>query len=158
ISMPGASVLMGLNSPAPLESGFMSKVSLWLGPPAIHNRTQDFFLAPWAAAARASTGRKPDSDAAETPAAVHFSMSRRDRSPRSCSLMGSVSSPDEAVYGSVPVSDASSKRCSLTLLRSVANRPRRGSVVQGEVTGVQQRPHQVAVAFLGVLPGVDAGN
>src|SRR5262249_30474042 len=81
ISMPGASVLTGLNSPAPLDSGLRSKVSLWLGPPAIHSRMHDLVFLPWAAAARASTGRKPEDEAAETPAAVSCLMSRRAGPP-----------------------------------------------------------------------------
>jgi hypothetical protein len=45
ISIPGALVFIGLNSPAPLLSGFKSRVSLWLGPPSIHRRMQCLALA-----------------------------------------------------------------------------------------------------------------
>src|SRR5688572_26770329 len=68
ISTPGALVLIGLNSPAPLLSGLRSKVSLWLGPPSIHRRMHDFAgLRP--AAAFAITGSQPESVGANTPAA-----------------------------------------------------------------------------------------
>src|SRR5436305_1734554 len=37
---PGTLVATGLNSPALGVPGFMSKVSVWAGPPAIHSRIQ----------------------------------------------------------------------------------------------------------------------
>src|SRR5438132_4849499 len=78
ISTPGALVLIGLNSPAPLLSGLRSKVSLWLGPPSIHRRMHDLALPlPLAAAAFAITGIQPDSDVANTPAADSLRKSRR---------------------------------------------------------------------------------
>ena len=38
--MPGTLVLIGRNGPPVGRPGFMSKVSMWLGPPAIHKRMQ----------------------------------------------------------------------------------------------------------------------
>src|SRR4051794_15773409 len=78
ISMPGTLVLIGLNSPAPLLSGFRSKVSLWLAPPSIHRRMHDLALPlPLLAAALAITGSQPDSEVANTPAADSRRKSRR---------------------------------------------------------------------------------
>src|SRR6478672_1549360 len=84
ISMPGALVLIGLNSPAPLLEGLRSSVSLWLGPPSIHRRMQRlalaFELATVSAARADSTSIQPEADAPKTPAAVNFMKSPRDRS------------------------------------------------------------------------------
>src|SRR5262245_6724032 len=77
--MPETLVSIGLKVPALAVPGFRSKVSLWLGPPAIHRRMHDFGLAPWAAAPWAMTLNQPDSDRPETPAAASFRASRRVR-------------------------------------------------------------------------------
>src|SRR5262245_4576410 len=79
IWMPGTLVLIGLKVPALAVPGFMSKVSLWLGPPAIHRRMHDLGLAVWAAAPCARTLNQPDSDRPLTPAAASFRASRRFR-------------------------------------------------------------------------------
>src|SRR5579859_3232936 len=79
IWMLGTFVAIGLNSPPSLVPGFKSNVSLWLGPPSIHRRMHDLCLAPELAARLANTLSQPDNDTAETPAAVSFSRSRRDR-------------------------------------------------------------------------------
>src|SRR5437763_2222083 len=99
-SIPGAEVLIGLNSPAPLLSGLRSNVSLWLGPPSIHRRMQllCFFGATESAAAAwlARTDIQPDADAAPTPAAESFRKSRRERSDR---LMGNMACEGVRVEG-----------------------------------------------------------
>ena len=77
ISTPGALVLIGLNSPAPLLSGLRSKVSLWLGPPSIHRRMHDFARPLLSFAAFAMSGIQPDSAGANTPAAESRRKSRR---------------------------------------------------------------------------------
>src|SRR5437667_4278611 len=86
ISMPGAEVAIGLNSPAPLLCGLRSKVSLWLGPPAIHSRMHDLALAETAGAAAparwAKTCSQPDIEAAPTPAAESCRNLRRGDSDR----------------------------------------------------------------------------
>src|SRR5262245_19340933 len=92
ISMPGALVLIALNSPAPLLWGLRSSVSLWLGPPSIHRRMQFLALAlgraPVPAARAARTFIHPENDAAKTPAADSLRKSRRDFSRRDWENMG----------------------------------------------------------------------
>src|SRR5262245_31964840 len=82
ISIPDALVLIGLNSPAPLLSGFRSRVSLWLGPPSIQRRMQRlafaFGLAGDSSARAARTFIHPENEAPNTPAADSFRKSRRD--------------------------------------------------------------------------------
>src|SRR5437867_9543502 len=78
--MPGTLVAMGWNSPAFFVPGFMSKVSLWDGPPSIHRTMQDFVLVFASAARAARTLSQPDSDVHATPAADSFRRSRRERS------------------------------------------------------------------------------
>src|SRR4051812_14069032 len=86
ISTPGALVLTGLKSPAPLLPGLRSRVSLWLGPPSIQRRMQCLALA--LGLARASPARAdrtsihPEAEAPNTPAADSLRKSRRDRSDR----------------------------------------------------------------------------
>src|SRR5262245_56087920 len=86
ISIPGALVLIGLNSPAPLLSGFRSSVSLWLGPPSLQRRMQRlafaFGLAGDSSARAARTFIQPENEAPNTPAADSFRKSRRDFSRR----------------------------------------------------------------------------
>src|SRR5437763_1444432 len=98
-STPGAEVLIGLNSPAPLLSGLRSKVSLWLGPPSIHRRMQLLcFLGATESAAAAWLARtdiQPDADATPTPA-ESLRNSRRERSVR---LMGSMACEGVRVEG-----------------------------------------------------------
>src|SRR5262245_23871893 len=79
ISIPGTLVLIGLNSPASLVPGFMSNVSLWLGPPSIHRRMHDLVLAPVSAARAASGASQPDSDGASTPSDEKRRKSRREK-------------------------------------------------------------------------------
>src|SRR5262245_18959987 len=79
IWMPGTLVLIGLKVPALAVPGFMSNVSLWLGPPAIHSRMHALGLVVWAAAPWAMTLNQPDRDRLDTPAAASFRASRRDR-------------------------------------------------------------------------------
>src|SRR5437868_10618273 len=79
ISMPGTLVLIGLNSPASLVPGFMSKVSLWLGPPSIHSRMHDFVLAFVSAARAASGASHPDSDGVSMPSDESRRKSRREK-------------------------------------------------------------------------------
>jgi hypothetical protein len=81
ISIPGTAVAMGLKGPPCSVPGLRSKVSLWLGPPAIHSRMHDFGRALAAAAPRASAGNQPDSEDAITPAVDSRSHSRRLRAP-----------------------------------------------------------------------------
>src|SRR5687768_11293027 len=92
ISTPGALVLIGLNSPAPLLSGLRSNVSLWLGPPSIHSRMHDLALPAFAAGAAlarlARTSSHPDIDAAPTPAAPSWRNLRRVVSARRLENMG----------------------------------------------------------------------
>src|SRR3954452_5844562 len=86
ISTPGALVLIGLKSPAPLLWGLRSSVSLWLGPPSIQRRTQCLALAfglVRVSAARADrTSIHPEAEAPNTPAADRPRKSRRGRSRR----------------------------------------------------------------------------
>src|SRR3954471_19469458 len=86
ISTPGALVLIGLKSPAPLLLGLRSSVSLWLGPPSIHRRMQclarAFGLVRVSAARADRTSIHPEAEAPNTPAADSFRKSRRDRSRR----------------------------------------------------------------------------
>src|SRR5262245_18831069 len=77
IWMPGTEVATGLNSPASLVPGFMSKVSFCDGPPSIHRTMHDFVLSFFSAACAARTLSQPDMEAA--PAVVYFRRSRRDR-------------------------------------------------------------------------------
>src|SRR5260221_14225314 len=79
ISMPGTLVLIGLNSPASLVPGFMSKVSLWLGPPSIHRRMHDLVLARVSAAWAASGASQPEIDGASTPSDDRRRKSRRGK-------------------------------------------------------------------------------
>src|SRR6266542_3886948 len=78
--MPGTEVAIGWNSPASGVPGFMSNVSFWLGPPAIHSKMHDLCLAPDPAACAAITSSQPDTDARAAPAADNLSKPRRDRS------------------------------------------------------------------------------
>src|SRR5437868_13208580 len=86
ISTPGALVLTGLKSPAPLLWDLRSSVSLWLGPPSIQRRMQCLAFALGLArvsAARADrTSIHPEAEAPNTPAADNLRKSRRDRSIR----------------------------------------------------------------------------
>src|SRR5437016_4237997 len=78
--MPGTEVAIGLNSPASLVPGFMSNVSFWLGPPAIHSKMHDLCLTPSLATSAANTSSQPDIDVRAAPAAVNLSKSRRESS------------------------------------------------------------------------------
>src|SRR5438874_2004108 len=92
ISTPGALVLIGLKSPAPLLCGLRSNVSLWLGPPAIQSMMQDLALVGGAPAAAwlASTFIHPEKDATPTPAALSWRNRRRVVSFRRSENMGRV--------------------------------------------------------------------
>src|SRR3954447_14605771 len=78
--MPGTEVAIGLNSPASLVPGFMSNVSFWLGPPAIHSKMHDLCLTPDPAASAAMRCSQPDMDVRAAPAAENRRKSRRDSS------------------------------------------------------------------------------
>src|SRR5437763_16165892 len=78
--MPGTEVAIGLNSPASFVPGFMSNVSFWLGPPAIHSRMHDLCFTPDPAAPAATWPSHPDADVRAAPAAVNRRKSRRERS------------------------------------------------------------------------------
>src|SRR5829696_3578460 len=105
ISTPGALVLTGLNSPAPLLWGLRSRVSLWLGPPSIHKRMQCLAraleLARVSAARADRTSIHPEAEAPKTPAADSRRKSRRDRSVRVRENMAGALAC--AVEGLVPV-------------------------------------------------------
>src|SRR5262245_22864559 len=77
--MPGTLVAISLNGPPFLCPGLRSKVSIWLGPPFIHNRMHDRLRCGRGAAASASRPNQPDSEEPTTPAAVSRSQSRRAR-------------------------------------------------------------------------------
>src|SRR5262245_51208006 len=77
--MPETLVEIGLNSPAPSAPGFMSKVSLWLGPPSIHRRMHDLVFVLVSAARAASGASQPDSDGASTPSDDRRRKSRREK-------------------------------------------------------------------------------
>src|SRR5438105_3412549 len=79
ICTPDTLVAIGLNSPASLVPGFMSKVSLWLGPPSIHKRMHDLVFARASAARAASGASQPDSDGASTPSDDRRRKSRREK-------------------------------------------------------------------------------
>src|SRR5262245_16407011 len=57
--MPGVRVAIELNGPPFSWPGFMSNVSVWLGPPFIHSRMQDRFGFPDRALAAASRPNQP---------------------------------------------------------------------------------------------------
>ena len=67
---PDTAVPMALNSPPVGRPGLGSKVSMWLGPPAMYSRMQALCLVPFSAAWAASTGSQPDAELRPTPAAV----------------------------------------------------------------------------------------
>src|SRR3954453_13537742 len=78
--MPLTEVLIGLNSPASLVPGFMSKVSFWLGPPSIHSRMHDLCQAPDPAACAAIRSSQPDAEDRAPAAAENLRNARRDTS------------------------------------------------------------------------------
>src|SRR3954447_21992864 len=75
ICTPGTLVSIGLKVPGLGVPGFMSNVSLWLGPPAIHSRMHDLVFLVWSAAPLASRLNQPETERAETPAAASLSAS-----------------------------------------------------------------------------------
>src|SRR6266536_661046 len=91
--MPGTLVAIGRNSPASRVPGFMSNVSLWLGPPSIHSRIQDLCRAPVVVAFAASTSSQPDKEVSAAPAAANFNTSRRDRSAELRALLMGLCAP-----------------------------------------------------------------
>src|SRR5262249_5906513 len=90
---PGAEVSFSLKGPPLAWPGFMSKVSVWAGPPLIHNRMQARLRCGFVAASAASVSSQPDIDPAETPAAASFSQSRRDRTGFPLVMRGMFGSP-----------------------------------------------------------------
>ncbi len=88
ICMPGTAVSIGLNVPPLAWPGFMSKVSIWLGPPLIHSKMHARFRAGSAAALAASDSIQPEAENAEKPAAASFIQSRLETlEPRSSALV-----------------------------------------------------------------------
>src|SRR5215831_18922338 len=75
--MPGTLVAISLEGPPFLWPGFKSKVSIWLGPPFIHNRIQARLRSELVAAS-ARRSSQPDIEQPSTPAADKRSHSRRD--------------------------------------------------------------------------------
>src|SRR5690348_15595118 len=80
IWMPGTEVGIGLNSPASFVPGFMSNVSFWLGPPAIHSKMHVLCLTPDSAGSAAIRSSQPDIEVRAAPAADNRRKSRRDSS------------------------------------------------------------------------------
>src|SRR5579871_673964 len=79
--MPDTEVGIGLKSPPFSVFGFMSKVSLWLGPPSIQSRIQALCLLPLLAAWAAKTPSQPDRDVVSRPAVESLKKSRQERMP-----------------------------------------------------------------------------
>src|SRR5262249_22160814 len=80
ILMPGTVVLISRKGPPLAWPGFKSKVSIWEGPPFIHNRMHERRGLGPTAAAVASEDSQPDIDQPAIPAADRLSQSRRDSS------------------------------------------------------------------------------
>src|SRR5262249_32154020 len=78
ILTPGALVAISLNGPPLAWPGFKSKVSIWLGPPFIHNRITERLRCGSGAAASARRSNHPDTQPARAPVAATFSQSRRE--------------------------------------------------------------------------------
>src|SRR5262245_2631053 len=76
--MPGTLVAVSLNGPPLACPGLRSKVSSWLGPPAIHSRMHDRLRRGSVVARAARRPSQPDREGAVTPADDRFSHSRRD--------------------------------------------------------------------------------
>src|SRR5262249_26791263 len=72
---PGTPVAISLNGPPLSAPGLRSKRSMVLGPPFIHNRTQERRRCGWSAA---SAARRPSQPQVVTPAAAKRSQARRE--------------------------------------------------------------------------------
>ena len=57
---PAAAVSSSRKGPPLAEPGLRSKVSIWLGPPSIHNRMHDRLRCGFVAASAASFGSQPE--------------------------------------------------------------------------------------------------
>src|SRR5262245_10090848 len=79
ILMPVTEVAISLVPPPFLWSVLTSKVSYWLGPPAIHNRMHERLRCGMGAAASARRPNQPDDRVVNAPAADRVSHSRRER-------------------------------------------------------------------------------
>src|SRR5437588_1419131 len=83
ILMPGTLVAVSLKDPPLAWPGLRSNVSIWLGPPFIHNRMHERLRCGWEAVSAARLSSQPDIEWLMTPAAVSRSQSRLDRRGRS---------------------------------------------------------------------------
>ena len=79
--IPGTFVAISLKGPPLAWPGFRSNVSIWLGPPFIHKRMQEWRRLGFPAACSARAPSQPESEKGTTPAAVSRSQSRREREP-----------------------------------------------------------------------------
>src|SRR5262245_53792019 len=77
--MPGTAVWISLNGPPLACPGLRSKVSIWLGPPAIHSRMHDRLRRGSFAAVEARALNQPESEPPASAAEVACSQARREQ-------------------------------------------------------------------------------
>src|SRR5262245_48257366 len=132
ISMPDTEVWIGLNSPALSVPGFMSKVSLWVGPPSIHSRMQALCLVPLSWAAWAA--RRSNQPLIETPANPAADSRKKSRRLRQVLNMNQL------------------------LVKPTGTRGFGGLVIQSEFAAIQHGPQDVAVGFAWTFALLDVGG
>ncbi len=94
--MPGVRVAIGRKGPPCAWPGFMSNVSVWLGPPFIHNKRHDRLRPPAGASAAASALSQSSQGAAQQAAAQQASPKWRPANRRR-DILGSA---ERQVHGS----------------------------------------------------------